>query len=407
MEQNFKKQTIEISNKGFPLNSYGKTVDQFLSSKPNIFTSGFQFPIMVLKDKALKHNIDRMARFCKSVGAELAPHVKTTMSPQIAQMQVDAGAFALTIANFWQAEIFRNFGFKKLIIANEVLDPSAIAAISELNGKQAAEIIFYVDSLAGLEIVKKHTSKDGIQNLFIEIGTDNGRGGVRDLDLVTTIAKNISEDPRLKLRGVTGFEGAVPNAARTSAGEDSVTKFCQKIVAAANNAFPYKSESEFIISAGGSAYFEIVASELNKFDKPKILLLRSGGYVTHDSRYYEEIYPFRDSDDLLVPAIEVWAQVISAPEKDFGVLNLGKRDVGCDLHNPIPVARYSDKLSKFSGEIEKLNDQHGFMRSQEKFAVSELIGLGISHPCTTFDKWRLIPLVNDKYDVVDCIHTFF
>jgi len=407
MEQNFKKQTIEISNKGFPLNSYGKTVEQFLASKPNIFSSGFQFPIMVLKDNALKHNIDRMARFCKSVGAELAPHVKTTMSPQIAQMQVVAGAFALTIANFWQAEIFRSFGFKKLIIANEVLDPSAIAAISELNGKQAAEIIFYVDSLAGLEIVKKHTSKDGIQNLFIEIGTDNGRGGVRDLDLVTTIAKNISEDPRLKLRGVTGFEGAVPNAARTSAGEDSVNKFCQKIVAAANNAFPYKSESEFIISAGGSAYFEIVASELNKFDKPKILLLRSGGYVTHDSRYYEEIYPFRDSDDLLLPAIEVWAQVISAPEKDFGVLNLGKRDVGCDLHNPIPVARYSDKLSKFSGEIEKLNDQHGFMRSQEEFAVSELIGLGISHPCTTFDKWRLIPLVNDNYDVVDCIHTFF
>jgi len=407
MEQNFKKQTIEISNKGFPLNSYGKTVDQFLSTKPNIFTAGFQFPIMVLKDKALKHNIDRMARFCKSVGAELAPHVKTTMSPQIAQMQVDAGAFALTIANFWQAEIFRNFGFKKLIIANEVLDPTAIAAIADLNSKKAAEIIFYVDSIAGLEIIKKYTPKDGVQNLFIEIGTDNGRGGVRDLDLVTQIAKNISEDPRLKLRGVTGFEGAVPNAARTSAGEDSVTKFCQKIVAAANNAFPYKSESEFIISAGGSAYFEIVASELNKFDKPKILLLRSGGYVTHDSRYYEEIYPFRDSDDLLIPAIEVWAQVISAPEKDFGVLNLGKRDIGCDLHNPIPVARYSDKLSKFSGEIEKLNDQHGFMRSKEEFAVSELIGLGISHPCTTFDKWRLIPLVNDNYDVVDCIHTFF
>lgn len=407
MEQNFKKQNIEISNKGFPLNSYSKTIEQFLATKPNILTSGFQFPIMVLKDKALKHNIDRMARFCKSVGAELAPHVKTTMSPQIAQMQVDAGAFALTIANFWQAEIFRNFGFKKLIIANEVLDPTAIAAIADLNSKKAAEIIFYVDSIAGLEIIKKYTPKDGIQNLFIEIGTDNGRGGIRDLDLVTKIAKNISEDSRLKLRGVTGFEGAVPNAARTSAGEDSVTKFCQKIVAAANNAYQYKSENEFIISAGGSAYFEIVASELNKFDKPKILLLRSGGYVTHDSRYYEEIYPFRDSNDLLLPAIEVWAQVISAPEKEFGVLNLGKRDVGCDLHNPIPVAKYSGKLSKFSGEIEKLNDQHGFMRSKEEFAVSELIGLGISHPCTTFDKWRLIPLVNDNYDVVDCIHTFF
>ena len=407
MEQNFKKQTIEISNKGFPLSSYGKSAEQFLATKPNIFSSGFQFPIMVLKEKALKHNIDRMARFCKSVGAELAPHVKTTMSPQIAQMQVDAGAFALTIANFWQAEIFRSFGFKKLIIANEVLDPTAIAAIARLNSKQAAEIIFYVDSIAGLEIVKKYTPKDGIQNLFIEIGADNGRGGIRDLDLVTKISKNISEDSRLRLRGVTGFEGAVPNAARTSAGEDSVTKFCQKIVAAANNAYQYKSENEFIISAGGSAYFEIVASELNKFEKPKILLLRSGGYVTHDSKYYEGIYPFRDTNDCLLPAIEVWAQVISAPEKDFGVLNLGKRDVGCDLHNPIPVAKYSNKFSKFSGEIEKLNDQHGFMRSKEEFAISELIGLGISHPCTTFDKWRLIPLINEDYDVIDCIQTFF
>jgi D-serine deaminase-like pyridoxal phosphate-dependent protein len=407
MEQNFKKHTIEISNKGFPLSSYGKSVEHFLSTKPNIFLSDFQFPIMVLKEKALKHNIDRMARFCKSVGAELAPHVKTTMSPQIAQMQVEAGVFALTIANFWQAEVFRNFGFTNLIIANEVLDPTAIAAISELNRSKLAEIIFYVDSIAGLEIIKKYTPKDGIQNLFIEVGTDNGRGGVRDPDLVTIIAKNISEDSRLKLRGVTGFEGAVPNAARTSAGEDSVTKFCQKIVAAANNAYQYKSENEFIISAGGSAYFEIVASELNKFDKPRILLLRSGGYVTHDSKFYEEIYPFRDSDDLLLPAIEVWAQVISAPEIEFGVLNLGKRDVGCDLHNPIPVAKYSSKLSKFSGEIEKLNDQHGFMRSKEEFAISELIGLAISHPCTTFDKWRLIPLVNEDYDVIDCMQTFF
>jgi D-serine deaminase-like pyridoxal phosphate-dependent protein len=407
MEQNFKEQTIEISNKGFPLSSYGKNVEQFLSTKPNIFSSGFQFPIMVLKERALKHNIDRMARFCKSVGAELAPHVKTTMSPQIAQMQVDAGAFALTIANFWQAEILRNFGFKKLIIANEVLDPTAIAAISELNRSKAAEIVFYVDSIAGLEIVKKYTLKDGIQNLFIEIGADNGRGGVRDLDLVTIIAKNISEDSRLKLRGVTGFEGAVPDAARTISGEDAVTRFCRKIVAAANNAYQYKSEYEFIISAGGSAYFEIVASELNKFDKPRILLLRSGGYVTHDSKFYEEIYPFRNSDDLLLPAIEIWSQIVSAPEKNFGVLNLGKRDVGCDLHNPIPIAKYSDKLSKFSGEIDRLNDQHSFLQSKEEFAISELIGLAISHPCTTFDKWRLIPLVNEDYDVIDCIHTFF
>lgn len=407
MEHSFSSKVIESSFKGFPIDSYGKTLAAFLATKPNLFTANFQFPIMVVNEAALKNNIDRMASYCKSVGAELAPHVKTTMSPQIAQMQTNAGAYALTIANFWQASIFLGFGFKKLIIANEVLNPSAIAEISRLNKDKVAEIIFYVDSLAGLEIVKNHTLAVGEQNLFIEIGTDEGRGGVRDLSEVEKIAKAIAADSRLKLRGVTGFEGAVPAAARSKKGEKRLAAFCQKIVAAADRAYPYKADGVFIISAGGSAYFEIVAEELNKFGKEKILLLRSGGYVTHDSKYYEEIYPFRDLDQRFKPAIEVWAQIISTPEPNFGVLNLGKRDIGNDLHNPIPFAKYGSGLTAFSGQIEKLNDQHGYLRSKQDFAVSQLVGLGISHPCTTFDKWRLIPLVNDNYDVVDCLYTFF
>ena len=407
MNKKLSKVLIDETQKNLPLSSHGITTKKFIKSKPNLFTSGIQFPMMVLKESSLKNNISVMAEYCRSVGAELAPHVKTTMSPQIAQMQVDAGAWALTIANFWQAEIFRKFGFKKLIIANEVLDPFAIAEIAKLNAKSKAEIIFYVDSLVGLKIIKEATPKDGKINLFIEIGTDHGRGGVRELSLVKELAQEIKNDSRLHLRGVTGFEGAVPNAARTSEGETAVHAFCKKIVDAAEVAFEFKSDETFIVSAGGSAYFEIVAEELNKFSKPKILLLRSGGYVTHDHIYYEEIYPFKNTGKPLLPAIEVWSQVISAPESGFGVLNLGKRDIGCDLHNPIPFAKYAGKVEKFTGTIEKLNDQHGFMRSEDKFAVSELIGLGISHPCTTFDKWKLIPLVNDDYDVVDLIHTFF
>jgi D-serine deaminase-like pyridoxal phosphate-dependent protein len=407
MENNLDLIKIGFEYKYFPIDSYGSSIKDFLSRKPNVFKSGFQFPMMVLKQSAIINNINLMAKYCASVGAELAPHVKTTMSPQIAQLQVDAGAYALTVANLWQAEVFRNFGFKKLIIANEILDPNAIEKISNLNDSKQAEIIFYVDSLEGLEIIKKFTPQKGLQNLFIEIGTDNGRGGVRDLNLVKKISEAIQLDSRLQLRGVTGFEGAVPNANRTSKGEEDIRNFCRKIVSAAEISYQFRSKNKFIISAGGSAYFEIVAEELNKFNKEKVLLLRSGGYVTHDSKYYEEIYPFRSAVDQFKPAIEVWAQVISSPEPGFGVLNLGKRDVGCDLHNPIPTHKYSRNIESFSGVIEKLNDQHAFMTSFESFKSSDLIGLGISHPCTTFDKWRLIPLVNDNYDVVDCIHTFF
>jgi D-serine deaminase-like pyridoxal phosphate-dependent protein len=398
---------IEDKYKGFPIDSYGKTLEQFLATKPNLFTANFQFPIMVLKESAIKNNIAQMMSFCRSANAELAPHVKTTMSPQLAQMQVAAGATALTVANFWQAGIFLKYGFKKIIIANEILDPVAIAAIAKINKLKQAEVIFYVDSMPGLEIIQKHTPIEGEQNLFIEIGTENGRGGVRDLTQVEQLAKLIKADGRLNLHGVTGFEGAVPDAGRGRRGEKKLAKFCQKIVAAANLAYPYKSDQQFVISAGGSAYFDIVARELNKFDKPRRLLLRSGGYITHDHRYYEQIYPFAATDKSFQPAIEVWAQVISKPEQNFGVLNLGKRDIGNDLHDPIPIKSYDRQVKSFSAVIEKLNDQHGYLRSKENFQLAQLIGLGISHPCTTFDKWGLIPLVNDNYDVVDCLQTFF
>jgi D-serine dehydratase len=398
---------IEDKFKGFPIDSYGKTLEQFLATKPNLFTANFQFPIMVLKEAAIKNNIAQMMSFCNSVDAQLAPHVKTTMSPQLAQMQVAAGATALTVANFWQGRIFLKHGFKNLIIANEVLDPTAIAEIAKINKQKQAEIIFYVDSILALEIIQKHTPSEGEQNLFIEIGTENGRGGVRELSLVEQLAQRIRTDKRLNLIGVTGFEGAVPDAARGRRGEKKISKFCQKIVAAAELAYPYKSDQQFVISAGGSAYFDIVARELNKFEKPRRLLLRSGGYITHDHKYYEEIYPFALSDRSFKPAIEVWAQVISKPEKDFGVLNLGKRDIGNDLHNPIPIKSYDGQVKSFSAVIEKLNDQHGYLRGKQEFSLAQLIGLGISHPCTTFDKWGLIPLVNDDYDLIDCLQTFF
>jgi D-serine deaminase-like pyridoxal phosphate-dependent protein len=329
------------------------------------------------------------------------------MAPQIAELQMNAGAYAITVANLWQADIFREFGFKKIIIANEILDQHAIKKIAIINKSKKSEIIFYIDSLEGLKLVEKHTPSEGVQNLLIEIGTVNGRGGVRDLELVREIAMKIQSNPRLNLRGVTGFEGAVPNISRTRDGENLVVEFCKQIVEAAQLSFKYKSDDKFIISAGGSGYFDIVAKELNTFNQDKILLLRSGAYVTHDSKYYEEIYPFKSSLDGFLPAIEIWAQVISKPEAGFGVLNLGKRDVGNDLINPTPILRLSDSVKEFSGEIGKLNDQHAFLKSRDDFNHGDLIGLGVSHPCTTFDKWRLIPLVNSSYDVVDCISTFF
>jgi len=59
--------------------------------------------------------------------------------------------------------------------------------------------------------------------------------------------------------------------------------------------------------------------------------------------------------------------------------------------------------------VRRLDDQHAYLAVPDGGGLSpgDLVGFGISHPCTTLDKWRVIPVVDDDYQVIDAVHTFF
>jgi D-serine dehydratase len=98
---------------------------------------------------------------------------------------------------------------------------------------------------------------------------------------------------------------------------------------------------------------------------------------------------------------------------------MGKRDASYDIDLPLPL--YTHKIGQpqvlepLAGEckIEKMNDQHAYLRIPkdsplcQSMQVGDLVACGISHPCTTFDKWPLLLVVNDNYQVVSAINTFF
>jgi D-serine dehydratase len=187
---------------------------------------------------------------------------------------------------------------------------------------------------------------------------------------------------------------------------------------------------EVILSAGGSAAFDIVARELPlRLSKPVITVLRSGCYVTHDSGAYERLFmrvrtrsgePWQSGPGL-TPALEVWSQVQSRPERGLAILTMGRRDVSfdADLPRPIKWAKIGSEsiypknstltLLNSGWEVVKLNDQHAYLSvpEQAELKVGDLVGCGISHPCTTFDKWQLLLEVDDDYAVVDGLRTFF
>jgi len=119
----------------------------------------------------------------------------------------------------------------------------------------------------------------------------------------------------------------------------------------------------------------------------------------------------------LEPAFEVWAYVQSRPESTKAILTMGKRDVSYDVDLPMPLKWFRPGAGGSNAVravmpghvVTGLNDQHCHMKVPEDspLAVGDMVGFGISHPCTTFDKWQVVPLVDDDYTVVSAIKTFF
>lgn len=402
--------------KGMPIASQGKTFNALLATKPHLFQSDFQFPIAILREDALKNNLERMQNFCNAMSVDISPHVKTTMSPQIAKMQLDQGAWGITVANFYQAGVFLTFGFERIIVANEVLEISTIRKIAIENQNPKVQIIFYIDSWQGLRRAQEALEDvpGGKLYLFIEVGAENGRAGLRNLKELRPLTQAVNKDSRLHLLGVSGYEGIIPVENRSTAGTATLRAFCQRMVEAGKIISDELGNPEIILTAGGSAYFDIVINELRKYGEQGHIIIRSGAYVSHDHGGYELTYPFAGQEvgKTFLPAIELWAQVLSYPEPSFAILNLGKRDVGNDAGEPIPIKQVRAtelELKPFHAVIDHLNDQHGYLTldAENDVSVGDLVGLGIAHPCTTFDKWRLLALVNESYEVVDFVHTFF
>ena len=188
------------------------------------------------------------------------------------------------------------------------------------------------------------------------------------------------------------------------------------VSAAINRAGRFAGLDEIVVSAGGSAWFDAVAdvfAEIPELSRPVLKLLRSGAYVSHDDGHYRKVTPFNriPEEGALEPAFRLWTQVVSRPSPDQAFTNGGKRDAAHDLDLPFPqVVRRGDTERPATGiEVTALSDQHAWLRTAPgaDLEVGDWLGLGLSHPCTSFDKWQLIPVAQADGTVVEYIRTFF
>ncbi|MFF9207430.1 MULTISPECIES: amino acid deaminase [unclassified Streptomyces] len=403
--------------KGLPPDADGLTVAELAAQRRNLFDGGFATPVLALSAERLEHNLRLMETYAARHGLAFAPHGKTSMAPQLFQRQIEHGAWGITLAVPHQVRVARAFGAERVFLANELVDPAALRWIAaEQDADPGFRVICYVDSVRGVELMDAALAGAARPlDVVVELAAGDGaRTGVRTEAECAAVADAVAAATTLRLVGVAGYEGEVPQATH-----ERVTAWLRRLVALAagfDKAGRFAGLDEIVVSAGGSAWFDAVAevfAEIPGLSAPVLKLLRSGAYVSHDDGHYRRLTPFNrvPEEGALEPAFRLWAQVVSRPTDGQAFLNAGKRDAAYDLDLPVAqVVRRDGAEREAAGiEVTGLSDQHAWLRTAPgaELEVGDWVGLGLSHPCTSFDKWPLIPVAEADGTVVDYIRTFF
>lgn len=395
----------------------------------NLLREDMVLPLAVLKSHALDHNGRWMRRFLDLTGTALAPHGKTTMSPDLFDRQVADGAWGLTLATVQQVRVARAAGIGRIVLANQLVGRQAIDYVAaELAADREFDFYCLVDSIEGVEQlgVRLDSGAPGRPlQVMVEVGAAGGRTGCRTDEAALAVARAVKRaEPLLTLRGVEGYEGMV----RGDGDRDgAIRTYLDRIaaVAAACEAEDLFGPGPVILSAGGSAFYDMVADRLGraKLGRETLVLLRSGCYLTHDSSSYAALFEqvrqrMPEVDDLgpgPAAALEVWAYVQSRPQPDKAILTVGKRDISHDAGMPVPALWFRPGLHDApaamppGAAVAELNDQHAHLSipPESDLRVGDMVALGVSHPCTTFDKWRVLYVVDERYDIISAVSTWF
>ena len=135
------EEQIDWRSKGFWTPDGALTAAQLAGAKPSIFDGGFTWPLLVVRRSAVEANIATMAAYCARHGMDFAPHAKTTMAPPLIAAQLEAGAWGLTVATPNQALVLRRLGVSRILIANEVLDPTALRWLTAENARRRGDLL--------------------------------------------------------------------------------------------------------------------------------------------------------------------------------------------------------------------------------------------------------------------------
>jgi D-serine deaminase-like pyridoxal phosphate-dependent protein len=300
---------------------YGRHVGQPVDALPT--------PALIVDAAILERNISVMAAAVAGQVARLRPHTKVQKSPDLALLQLAAGAIGVTVASVWEAAAMAAAGVPDVLIANQSVPPEKVEAVAALAGH--VNLTVAVDDERNIDALSAALTRRGTEaGALVELDVGMARCGARSGPEALALAERVHAAPGLQLKGIQAYEGHCmlePDRQRRIRLVTEAMEYAASVKALLRGAgLPAGT-----LSGGGTGTYDITGSN------PEVTELQAGSYVFMDAFHGNLVPDFEVSLTTLTTVIARHGNTV--------ILDAGRKSIGIDfvlppLHGYDYVARY-------------------------------------------------------------------
>lgn len=311
-------------------------------------------PALVVDMDAMKHNLARMAEFCRHHRVRWRAHAKMHKSAAIAKLQMDAGAVGVCVQKASEAEAMAAGGIHDIYISNEVIAPHKLARVASLAHRLAAQngkLALAVDSVEGVQRLAQAMGEAGegsVIDVFVEIDVGQHRCGVQPGEAAARLAHEIRRHLALRFAGLQAYHGKAQHFRSAQERRDAIAIVVDDVLYTRRMIEEQGIPVDLVTGAGtGTMVCEAASGAFGEL-QPGSFLFMDADYAANER---DPAQPHFEH------ALFVKTQVISS-QRDHAVCDAGHKAHAIDSGLPKVYALDAEH------ELEYANggDEHGILR---------------------------------------------
>ena len=300
-------------------------------------------PVLLVDADAFERNVARMARLCADAGVACRPHAKAHKSPQIARIQMEAGAVGMCCAKLGEAEVMAAAGIEDLHITTPVVGASKIMRLT--GAARQSRISVVADDPDNISDLAAGAQTAGLRlDVLVEVDVGQGRCGVPPGPRAAELARLIAGHPWLRFRGLQTYHGTIQMTGDLAERRAAAAQALEKAELSARLVREAGLGVEVLTGGGtGTSAIDAAVGGLTE--------LQPGSYIFMDTNYSAIEWdgapapPFENALTLL-------AGVLSKPAANRVILDSGMKAISGDGGAP-RAADHAEAEFRFGG------DEHG------------------------------------------------